>query len=85
MGLFATALLFLSPILYPLSAVPEPYRSLLLLNPITHVVVESRNLLMAGQWPELWPLVVYWLIALTVCWLGYAWFQKTRGGFADVL
>ena len=43
------------------------------------------NLLMVGQWPQPGPLFVYWLISLAVCWLGYAWFQKTRGGFADVL
>jgi lipopolysaccharide transport system permease protein len=40
---------------------------------------------MVGQWPQPGPLFVYWLISLAVCWLGYAWFQKTRGGFADVL
>jgi lipopolysaccharide transport system permease protein len=84
-GFLATALLFLSPIFYPLSAVPEPYRDLFMLNPLTHVIIESRNVLMIGQWPEPGPLLAYWVVALVVFWLGYAWFQKTRGGFADVL
>lgn len=84
-GFLATALLFLSPIFYPLSAVPEPYRDLFMLNPLTHVIIESRNVLMIGQWPEPGPLLAYWAVALVVFWLGYAWFQKTRGGFADVL
>jgi lipopolysaccharide transport system permease protein len=84
-GFLATALLFLSPIFYPLSAVPERFRDLFLLNPLTHVIIESRNVLMMGQWPDPGGLLVYWLVAIAVFWLGYVWFQRTRGGFADVL
>lgn len=84
-GFVATALMFLSPVFYPLTAVPEAYRDLYLLNPLTFAIVEARNSLIFGTWPEPGPLALYWLAALLICWGGYAWFQKMRSGFADVL
>jgi len=30
-------------------------------------------------------LGIYWMVTLGIAWLGFAWFQKTRKGFADVL
>ena len=40
---------------------------------------------MWGQWPDVPGLLAYTAGALVVAWLGYAWFQATRKGFADVL
>ena len=42
-------------------------------------------MLLWGQPPEALPLAVYWIVALLILWLGLAWFQGTRKGFADVL
>jgi lipopolysaccharide transport system permease protein len=84
-GFVATALMFLSPVFYPLSVVPEAYQDLYFLNPLTYVIIEARNSLIFGTWPEPAPLALYWLAALLTCWGGYAWFQKMRSGFADVL
>ncbi len=84
-GVITTILLFLSPIFYPVSALPEDYRSLLYLNPLTQVVEMTRDMLYWGKVPDLAVLLVYWLVAALVAWLGFAWFQKTRKGFADVL
>jgi len=84
-GIVTTALIFLSPIFYPASALPEEYRHLLLLNPLTTVVEQARAVLFWGEVPDLTILSVYFLGAALVVWLGFAWFQKTRKGFADVL
>jgi len=84
-GFLSTALLFLSPIFYPLSAVPEAYRHLFYLNPLTYVITEFRHVLLMDQWPAWTSLGAYWVVALVVFALGYAWFQKTRDGFSDVL
>jgi lipopolysaccharide transport system permease protein len=84
-GFISVALMFLSPIFYPLTALPEAYRDLFFLNPLTFVIVETRNVLLMGQWPGVGALTAYWVVALIVFWLGHLWFQKTRGGFADVL
>ncbi len=84
-GLVTTVLMFLSPIFYPVSALPEAYRPLLLLNPLTPVIEQAREVLFWGRVPDLGLLAIYLLAATLVAWLGFAWFQKSRKGFADVL
>lgn len=84
-GLITTALMFLSPIFYPATAFPEDYRYILYLNPLTTVVEQTRDVLFWGKVPEFFLLGIYWIITLCIAWLGFAWFQKTRKGFADVL
>jgi len=85
MGLVTTVLLFLSPIFYPLSAIPEKFRSLVYLNPLTFVVEQARAVLVFGEPPSWTGLGIYLAVSLGVAWLGFWWFQKTRKGFADVL
>ena len=84
-GLISALLLFLSPIFYPISMIPEPYRALMALNPLTTPVEQLRLIVMVGQWPDWITLGQHTLIGLVAAWAGYAWFQKTRKGFADVL
>lgn len=80
-----TILMFMSPIFYPLSAVPAGARKLLMLNPLAPALEESKAALF-GLGEINWPV---WLIYLGVtwmtAWLGYLWFSKTRKGFADVV
>ena len=71
--------------LYPASALPEPYRSWLALNPLTLPLEQTRAALLAGQWPDWGSLALYTLVALAVAAAGYWWFQKSRKGFADVI
>ena len=84
-GVLTTALMFLSPIFYPVTAFPEDYRYILYINPLTPVVEQARDVLFWGKTPDFYLLGVYWLVTLGIAWLGFAWFQKTRKGFADVL
>lgn len=84
-GLLTTALMFLSPIFYPVTAFPEDYRYILYLNPLTTVVEQARDVLFWGKTPDFFMLAIYWGVTLGIAWLGFAWFQKTRKGFADVL
>lgn len=84
-GVLTTMLMFLSPIFYPASAVPEASRYLLYLNPLTPVVEQTRAVLFAGVAPDFQMLGICWVAAIFIAWLGFAWFQKTRKGFADVL
>lgn len=84
-GLLVTALMFLSPIFYPLSALPPEYQSLMALNPMTPVIEQTRGVLIEGHAPS-WISYAWQLgTGLVTLWLGYSWFQKTRKGFADVL
>ena len=84
-GIMTTALMFLSPIFYPIDALPQEYQTLLQINPLTFVIEQARSAMIWGNainWPA---LVLYLLCATLVAWLGFAWFQKTRNGFANVL
>lgn len=85
MGVITTALMFISPIFYPATALPEEYQKLLFLNPLTIVIEQTRDTLYWAKELDYQALGVYSLISLAVAWLGFAWFQKTRKGFADVL
>ncbi|WP_085647540.1 MULTISPECIES: ABC transporter permease [unclassified Pseudomonas] len=84
-GILTSVLMFLSPIFYPASALPEAYRPVLMLNPLTPVIEQARDVLFFGRAPDFSIIGIYFLIGLLVMWLGFAWFQKTRKGFADVL
>jgi lipopolysaccharide transport system permease protein len=84
-GMATTVLMFLSPIFYPVTALPEEYRHLLLFNPLTPAIEQARDVLFWGKVPDLTILSVSLLGAALIAWLGFAWFQKTRKGFADVL
>jgi lipopolysaccharide transport system permease protein len=84
-GVLTSTLMFLSPVFYPASAFPQSYRYLLYLNPLSLVIEMSRDLLCWGRTPSYQLLGVYWVASFVIAWLGFAWFQKTRKGFADVL
>jgi lipopolysaccharide transport system permease protein len=84
-SIVTTVMLFFSPAFYPLSAVPEAYRPLIMCNPLTFIMDQARAVLVWGHPPDWQGLAVYTLLSMVVAWGGYAWFQKTRKGFADVL
>lgn len=84
-GLVTTMLLFLSPVFYPIASLPEPYQGLVLLNPLTLPIEQSRDVLIWGRLPNWTPLAGYYVLSLLIASLGYWWFQKSRKGFADVL
>ncbi len=84
-SLVTTVMMFLAPVFYPVSALPEEYRGWLLLNPLTFIIEQAREVLIWGRLPDWAGLAVYLAGSIVVAWLGYAWFQKTRKGFADVL
>ena len=84
-GVIASIMMFLSPVFYPVTRLPESYQPFLYLNPTTFIIEEARKVLVWGKLPDFTGLLVYYLISLICLWLGYAWFQKTRKGFADVL
>jgi len=84
-GIVTTVLMFLSPLFFPASALPEEYRFLLYLNPLTPAIEQTRDVLFWGKAPDFPMLGIYLVATSLIAWLGFAWFQKTRKGFADVL
>jgi lipopolysaccharide transport system permease protein len=84
-GLLITVLMFLTPIFYPVSALPKKYQALMFLNPLTPPIEMVRGLIYFGEIPNVSLLVFYSFISIIFAVLGFAWFQKSRKGFADVL
>lgn len=79
------ALMFLSPVFYPSTSLPEWFRPFAANNPLAYSIETVRDAVIFGTVPHLF----YWLITLAAgivtAALGFAFFQKTRKGFADVL
>lgn len=77
-------LLFLSPVFYPIQAVPHKLQPLYQFNPLG-IVIESLRSAISGYAIN-WSAWAYVLAASTIaCTLGYAFFQHSRQEFADVL
>ena len=78
--------LYVSPVGFSSSIVPEDWRLLYALNPMVAVIDGFRWCLLGGQSPLYWPT-----IALGVCvsgfflWFGIARFRKMERGFADLI
>jgi homopolymeric O-antigen transport system permease protein len=84
-GFFVMVSLFMTPIFYPISAVPEGFRPFLYLNPLTFAVEQARAVTLFGMMPNWTGLAIYSVIAVICAWFGLYWFQRTRNGFADVI
>ena len=84
-GVVTTVMLFLAPVFYPVTAVPERLRPFIMANPLTFIIEQAREVLIWGHLPNWIGLGIYTVAATVVAWAGYALFQKTRKGFADVL
>jgi lipopolysaccharide transport system permease protein len=85
LGFVIQVLMFMSPVFYPISALPEGFRTVVSCIPLNVIIEGFRGCLMWGRGID----PVSWLVLTVGCfviaWLGFAWFQKTRKGFADVL
>lgn len=80
-----TVMMFLSPIFYPVSAVPAEVQAVILANPLAILLERSKDVMFWGHGlpPVEWTLVC--LGSLLWAWLGHTFFVKTRRGFADVV
>jgi lipopolysaccharide transport system permease protein len=85
MTVLTTSLVFLAPIFYPRSSLPEEYRWALSLNPLTFIVESSRSVILWGELPSLQGTLVYTTVSLAMAWFGWLVFHATRKGFADVI
>jgi lipopolysaccharide transport system permease protein len=84
-GIVVQVLFFLSPVFYPISAVPDKFRIFLHINPLTAILDGFRRTLLWGQGLD-WRLWALWTIgAAAICVVGHAWFMRTKKGFADVI
>lgn len=84
-SIVTTIMLFLAPVFYPVTVLPEEMRPWLMANPLTFIIEQAREVIVWGRLPNWIGLGIYTAAAGLVFWAGYVWFQKTRKGFADVI
>lgn len=84
-GMLVMVFLFLAPIFYPLSLIPEHLQPWMYLNPLTLVIEQTRGIILLGEMPNWHHWGIYLGIAIPVAWIGFVIFQNARRGFSDVL
>lgn len=76
---------WLTPIVYPITILPEGMRSLMDYNPMAGLIGAYQGILVTGQWPNwssLWPVA---LLTVLLCALGMRLFRKRAGEMVDEL
>lgn len=83
--LVAQVLIFLTPVFYSLERLPEEWREFASFNPLAPIVDGARKVIVIGEQPDWAALGAVMVVGLVGMQLGYAWFMKSKRGFADVL
>jgi len=83
LGVVLQLLFFLTPVFYDTAALPERYRWLLHLNPMTYLVEAYRAILVAGQMPDWQSLFVLSAASAGLLFLGHAIFMRARYRFVE--
>lgn len=78
-------LMFLSPIFFPISALPERWQPLLRLNPLGQVIEQTRRVAVQGISPDAEYIVFGTILTAIACELSFRSFRKSKKAFADVL
>jgi lipopolysaccharide transport system permease protein len=77
--------MYLTPIIYPESVVPEQFRWLIRINPFTGLIRSYRRIFLEAQSPDWSGLGYFTVVGLIAFVFGYWWFARTRKNFADVI
>lgn len=85
MSLALSVWMYLTPIVYPATALPENLRFLIWINPVAGMVSDYRRVLLEGKAPDPLAFGVYTSVSLILFFVGYYFFMKTKRSFADVM
>jgi len=77
--------MYLTPIIYPESVVPERFRPAINLNPFTPLIRNYRRLFLEGALPDWKGLAYFSLVSVVLFIFGYWWFARTLKNFADLI
>lgn len=83
-SLLMTVLLFMSPVFYPITALPEEYRHYLYLNPMTYIVEGFRGIVYFNSF-SYYDFFLFFITSIFIVSGGYYFFNKARRGFSDVI
>lgn len=85
MPLLLQVWMFASPVVYPLSAVPQRWRGLYALNPMVGVIENFRRAVLQGTEPDFYSLGVSALVAAVLLPLAYLYFKRVEATMADII
>lgn len=85
LGMLVSLLMFLSPIFFPVTALPPAVRPWIFLNPLALTITQTRQVLQDGQWPDAWALALHLVVCCAIAVAGAVFFRAARKGFADVV
>jgi lipopolysaccharide transport system permease protein len=77
--------MYLTPLIYPVSVIPERLRPFYMLNPMAAIIDAYRTILVYGQWPQSLYLVSAGVISIILFLAGYTFFNKAARSFADLI
>ena len=80
---FVQVWMYLCPIIYPVSSVPDRFRSLYMLNPMAPIINGYRQVLLIGTAPDFYYLGISAFVALITLYLSYKYFKMVEMSFAD--
>jgi len=80
-----TSLFFLSPVMYPISIVPERFMTVYMLNPITRLIIMYREVMIAGNLPSIDSLIVVITSCVILFVIGNITFNKLQRRFAEAI
>jgi lipopolysaccharide transport system permease protein len=77
--------MFTTPVVYPLSAVPQRFRGLYALNPLVGVIENFRRVVLQGVEPDFYSLAISAIVAAILLPLTYLYFKRVEATMADVI
>ena len=84
-GVAMQLLFYATPIVYSSEMLPENYKWILNINPMTWIINAYRDIFYNQTMIEIKPLLILIAISLAVCVIGYLIFNKLQKGFAEQL
>jgi lipopolysaccharide transport system permease protein len=76
---------WLTPIVYPISILPERVRNILQLNPMTQLITSFQQIILQRQWPQWETLHLHAIGAFLALLLGFWIFRRLSGDIVDEL
>lgn len=77
--------MYATPIVYPISIIPERYRTVYMLNPMAGIIDSYRRVVLQGTQPDPYYLGTASLVAIILFFLSYRYFKNAEMTFADVI
>lgn len=84
-SLCMSALVFLSPVFFPLEVLPRKVQEWMWLNPLSPIMTQTRTALLQGQWPNWEQVFISFSTCLFIAVIGAIIFKRLREGFSDVI